>query len=189
MAQIVRMPSVMANATDAVLSEWLISPGDTIAAGDPLAEIETDKAVVEYAAEVDGTIGRLLVEPGARVVVGDPIAVVLAEGEDPSVIPLDTPSAPAATTADEPTPAPANMAESGPAPPPSQRTCRACSGRTKSDGQTLRNPNRPQNCSSAGSRPHAPRRNRSQRQNRSEGCGVLSRRPHSFVPELGCDLH
>jgi pyruvate dehydrogenase E2 component (dihydrolipoamide acetyltransferase) len=120
MAQIVRMPSVMANATDAVLSQWLTSPGETIAVGDPLAEIETDKAVVEYAAEVHGTIGRLLVEPGARVVVGDPIAVVLEEGEDPSVTPSDISPAPGATSADKPTPA-STGTESGPAAPPSQQ--------------------------------------------------------------------
>ena len=89
MAQIVRMPAVMANATDAVLSEWLAAPGTKIAVGDPLAEIETDKAVVEYAAEVEGTIGRLLVEPGTRVAVGEPIAVMLADGEDASAITVE----------------------------------------------------------------------------------------------------
>jgi pyruvate dehydrogenase E2 component (dihydrolipoamide acetyltransferase) len=89
MAQIVRMPSVIANATEAVLSEWLTSPGEKIAVGDPLAEIETDKAVVEYAAEVEGTIGRLLVEPGTTVVVGDPIVVVLEAGEDLASVSVD----------------------------------------------------------------------------------------------------
>jgi pyruvate dehydrogenase E2 component (dihydrolipoyllysine-residue acetyltransferase) len=111
MAQIVRMPSVMANATDAVLSEWLTSVGETIAVGDPLAEIETDKAVVEYAAEVDGTIGRLLVEPGARVDVGHPIAVVLEAGEDPSLAWSDISPDPGATSAQPPTPEPSDTAE------------------------------------------------------------------------------
>ncbi len=80
---------MMANATDAVLNAWLTSPGDKVAVGDPIAEIETDKAVVEYAAEIQGTIGRFLVEAGTRVVVGDPIVVVLEEGEDASAIPVD----------------------------------------------------------------------------------------------------
>jgi pyruvate dehydrogenase E2 component (dihydrolipoamide acetyltransferase) len=105
MAQFIRMPSVMANATDAVLSEWLKKPGERVAIGDPLAEIETDKAVVEYAAEVEGTIGRLLVEAGARVVVGDPIVVVLQDGEDASTTP----------ESGDPDPAPATDAA---APPP-----------------------------------------------------------------------
>lgn len=112
MAQIVRMPSVMANATDAVLSEWLAAPGAKIAVGDPLAEIETDKAVVEYAAEVEGTIGRFLVEPGARVAVGDPIVVVLDEGEDPSTVALeDIPTTPVAEAPGQP-----QEPASGPAP-------------------------------------------------------------------------
>jgi pyruvate dehydrogenase E2 component (dihydrolipoamide acetyltransferase) len=79
----------MANATDAVLSAWLAHPGQRIAIGDPIAEIETDKAVVEYAAEIDGTIGRLLVDAGTRVLVGDPILVVLEDGEDASDVPVD----------------------------------------------------------------------------------------------------
>jgi pyruvate dehydrogenase E2 component (dihydrolipoamide acetyltransferase) len=115
MAQIVRMPSVMANATDAVLSAWLTSPGETIAVGDPLAEIETDKAVVEYAAEIEGTIGRLLVEPGARVVVGDPIVVVLDEGEDLSSVRVDQTLEPAPLVTDEAAPVPAIGAQAEPA--------------------------------------------------------------------------
>lgn len=84
MAQIVRMPSVMANATEAVVSQWLTAVGSHIEIGEPFAEIETEKAVVEYAAEVEGTVGRLLAEPGATISVGTPIAVVLDEGEDDS---------------------------------------------------------------------------------------------------------
>jgi pyruvate dehydrogenase E2 component (dihydrolipoamide acetyltransferase) len=123
MAQIVRMPSVIANATEAVLSAWLTSPGETITIGDPLAEIETDKAVVEYAAEVQGTVGRLLVEPGATVVVGDPIVVVLEEGEDLSAVSLDELGAGAEarpSVGDAAVAAPATGAETGAASPESQ---------------------------------------------------------------------
>jgi pyruvate dehydrogenase E2 component (dihydrolipoamide acetyltransferase) len=95
MAEIVRMPSVLAEATEAVLSEWLIEPGAHIAIGDVLAEIETDKAIVEYAAEIEGTIARLLVKPGAKVAVGDPIAIVLGAGEDPSSALVDEDPTPA----------------------------------------------------------------------------------------------
>jgi pyruvate dehydrogenase E2 component (dihydrolipoamide acetyltransferase) len=115
MADIVRMPSVMAEATHAVLSEWLVEPGAHIAVGDVLAEIETDKAIVEYAAEIEGTIARLLVQPGAKVAVGDPIAVVLEAGEDASAASVDEqtsraavePSVPASAPA--PTPAPPSI--------------------------------------------------------------------------------
>ncbi|HVQ51915.1 MAG TPA: dihydrolipoamide acetyltransferase family protein, partial [Mycobacterium sp.] len=75
------MPEVLANSSEAVIQAWLVEVGQEIAIGDPLAEIETEKAVVEYAAEVDGILTRLIAEPGATIAVGDPIALVLAPGE------------------------------------------------------------------------------------------------------------
>jgi len=81
MAVIVRMPSVLAGATEAALAHWLVSPGDSVRVGDPLAELETEKALVEYAADVAGTVGRLLLGEGDSVAIGDPIAVLLAPGE------------------------------------------------------------------------------------------------------------
>jgi len=81
MATVVRMPEVLANSSEAVLQAWLVEVGQEIAIGDPLAEIETEKAIVEYAAEVDGILTRLIAEPGATIAVGDPIALVLAPGE------------------------------------------------------------------------------------------------------------
>ena len=81
MATVVRMPEVLANTSEAVIQAWLVEVGQEIAIGDPLAEIETEKAVVEYAAEVDGILTRLIAEPGATIAVGDPIALVLAPGE------------------------------------------------------------------------------------------------------------
>jgi pyruvate dehydrogenase E2 component (dihydrolipoamide acetyltransferase) len=81
MATVVRMPSVLANVTEGAIQSWLASEGQTLAVGDPLAEIETEKAVVEYAAEVEGTVARLLAEPCDNLAVGTPIAVILAEGE------------------------------------------------------------------------------------------------------------
>lgn len=81
MATVIRMPSVLANVTEGAIQSWLAIEGQALAVGDPLAEIETEKAVVEFAAEVEGTIGRLLVQPGNNLVVGTPIAVILAAGE------------------------------------------------------------------------------------------------------------
>jgi pyruvate dehydrogenase E2 component (dihydrolipoamide acetyltransferase) len=81
MATVMRMPEVLANATEAVIQTWLVSVGQEIAVGDPVAEIETDKAVVEYAAEVDGVLARFIAEPGTTIAVGQPIAVVAAPGE------------------------------------------------------------------------------------------------------------
>ena len=81
MPTIVRMPEVLANTGEAVIQTWLVSEGQEIVVGDPLAEIETEKAVVEYVSEVDGIVGRLIAEVGATIAVGEPIAVVLAPGE------------------------------------------------------------------------------------------------------------
>lgn len=81
MAHLLLMPSVLAGASEATLVAWTVQPGDSFAVGDNLADVETDKAVVELAAEVDGTIGRLLVDEGSRVTVGDPIAVLTSAGD------------------------------------------------------------------------------------------------------------
>jgi pyruvate dehydrogenase E2 component (dihydrolipoamide acetyltransferase) len=81
MATIIRMPEVLANVTEAAIQGWLVAVGDTIVVGQPLAEIETEKAMVEYNAEVAGVVVRLLVEPGANVDVGVPIGVIGAAGE------------------------------------------------------------------------------------------------------------
>lgn len=81
MSTVVRMPEVLANSGEAIIQTWLVSVGQQIAVGDPIAEIETEKAVVEYAAEVEGIIAQLVAEQGMTVAVGEPIAVVTAPGE------------------------------------------------------------------------------------------------------------
>lgn len=58
----------------AVLNEWLKGEGDVVAVDDPLAEIETDKAVNELVSQVAGTLAELLVEPGAEVEPGQAVA-------------------------------------------------------------------------------------------------------------------
>ena len=86
MPMILRMPEVLANATEAVISKWLVEEGATFVAGDVLAEVETDKALVEISAETDGILGRHLVQPGDRTLVGAPIAVLINSGESSSNI-------------------------------------------------------------------------------------------------------
>lgn len=81
MATVVRMPAALAGVTEAAIQSWIAKVGQTIAVGEALAEIETEKAVVEYAAEAAGTLARLLVEPGENIPVGTPIAVILSHGE------------------------------------------------------------------------------------------------------------
>jgi pyruvate dehydrogenase E2 component (dihydrolipoamide acetyltransferase) len=81
MASVVRMPSVLAGATEAAIASWLVTPGDTVAVGDPLAEIETEKAIVEYGAEEAGVVGRIVLAAGDTGEIGAPIAVLVKDGE------------------------------------------------------------------------------------------------------------
>ncbi|MDZ7710507.1 MAG: pyruvate dehydrogenase complex dihydrolipoamide acetyltransferase [Roseovarius sp.] len=76
------MPALSPTMEEGTLAKWLVKEGDTVNAGDLLAEIETDKATMEFEAVDEGTIGKLLVEEGSEAVkVNTPIAVLLEEGE------------------------------------------------------------------------------------------------------------
>ena len=82
MATSIRMPEVLTGVTEAAIATWLVAVGQQVEVGTPLAEIETDKAVVEYASETAGTVLELLVAEGVGVAIGDPIVVVGAAGEE-----------------------------------------------------------------------------------------------------------
>lgn len=81
MAAVVRMPALAAGATEAAIQSWLVGVGDTIAKGQPIVEIETEKAVVEYEAEQEGVLAGILVPEGAAAGVGSAIAVLAEAGE------------------------------------------------------------------------------------------------------------
>lgn len=81
MATILRMPEVLANATEAVVSAWTVAEGSAFSTGDTLAEVETEKALVDLPAEQDGILGRILARPGETTEVGAPIAVLISKGE------------------------------------------------------------------------------------------------------------
>ncbi len=77
------MPALSPTMEEGTLAKWLVKEGDTVSSGDLLAEIETDKATMEFEAVDDGTIGKLLIEAGTEgVKVNTPIAVLLEEGEN-----------------------------------------------------------------------------------------------------------
>ena len=79
------MPALSPTMTEGKLARWLKKVGDTVSAGDVIAEIETDKATMEVEAVDEGTLGEILVAEGTDgVAVNAPIAVLLAEGEDAS---------------------------------------------------------------------------------------------------------
>jgi len=83
MALLLRMPEVATGASEAAIQSWLVSPGDPVAAGQAVAEIETEKAVIEYEAEEAGTFAGALVGAGESASVGTPIAVLALGTETP----------------------------------------------------------------------------------------------------------
>ncbi|QKH35220.1 pyruvate dehydrogenase complex dihydrolipoamide acetyltransferase [Achromobacter pestifer] len=87
MAHLIKLPSVAADTSGGTLHQWLKQEGDTVAVGDALAEIETEKAIVEINAEQAGVLGRIVVQAGAASVpVNTVIGVLLTQGEDASAI-------------------------------------------------------------------------------------------------------
>jgi pyruvate dehydrogenase E2 component (dihydrolipoamide acetyltransferase) len=81
------MPALSPTMTEGRLARWLKKEGEAVKSGDVLAEIETDKATMEYEAADDGILGKILVEDGTSgVKVNQPIGLLLAEGEDPSAL-------------------------------------------------------------------------------------------------------
>ena len=82
MATEILMPALSPTMEEGTLARWLVKEGDQVSSGDVLAEIETDKATMEFEAVDDGTVGRILVEAGTEGVrVNTPIAVLVEEGE------------------------------------------------------------------------------------------------------------
>jgi pyruvate dehydrogenase E1 component beta subunit len=104
----VLMPALSPTMTEGTLAKWLKGEGDAVAAGDIIAEIETDKATMEVEAVDEGVVGRLLIAEGTEgVPVNTPIAVLLEDGEDDaSMSEMNTAPAPQA--------APATAAEAAP---------------------------------------------------------------------------
>ncbi len=105
------MPALSPTMEEGTLAKWLVKEGDTVASGDVLCEIETDKATMEFEAVDEGVIGKIIVSDGTEgVKVNAPIAVLLEEGESADDI-SDAPAkadapAPAKAAVEMPTPAP-----------------------------------------------------------------------------------
>ena len=79
----IKMPALSPTMEEGTLAKWLVKPGDTVSAGDIMAEIETDKATMEFEAVDEGTIASIAVEAGTEgVKVGTVIAILAEEGED-----------------------------------------------------------------------------------------------------------
>lgn len=132
MATLIRMPEIAANATSAVIKEWSRKEGDSIRVGETLAEIETDKALIEFDADQAGILGKILAPAGKDIEVGAPIAVLFAEGETSVDIAavlaaagVGTASGTAPAAAPAPAPAPAAPVAPAPAVPATAQTAPA----------------------------------------------------------------
>ena len=106
-----KMPALSPTMEEGTLARWLVKEGDTVSSGDLIAEIETDKATMEFEAVDEGVITQLLVAEGTDgVKVGTVIAII--QGEDDGAIAAPKAAAPVAAQASPPAPA------AVPAPPP-----------------------------------------------------------------------
>ena len=110
MATEILMPALSPTMEEGTLAKWMVSEGDTVASGDIIAEIETDKATMEFEAVDEGVIGKILVAEGTEnVKVNSAIAVLLEEGEsaDSTVAKSSEPAPQEASEPPAETPAPA----------------------------------------------------------------------------------
>src|ERR1017187_2519680 len=104
MSSQILMPALSPTMEEGKLARWLVKEGDTVKSGTILAEIETDKATMEFEAVDEGRIGKILVPEGSEgVKVNSPIATLLADGEDASAA-AAAPAAKAAPKAESPKP-------------------------------------------------------------------------------------
>ncbi len=119
MATEILMPALSPTMEEGTLAKWLVKEGDTVSSGDILAEIETDKATMEFEAVDEGTIGKIMVAEGTEgVKVNSPIAVLLEDGESADDVASAAPAqAQEAAPAEAPAAAaPAQVADDTPAP-------------------------------------------------------------------------
>jgi len=125
-----KMPALSPTMEEGTLAKWLVKEGDTVKSGDLLAEIETDKATMEFEAIDEGVVSQILVAEGTdNVKVGTVIAVIAGEGDDAGS--AKAAPAPAAAPAAEPkadAPAPAPAAAPAPTAAPAPAAAPAASG-------------------------------------------------------------
>ena len=117
MAIEILMPALSPTMEEGTLAKWMVKEGDVVAAGDIIAEIETDKATMEFEAVDEGIIGQIIVAEGSEnVKVNSPIVTILAEGEPAAAQPSAAPPALSQAEAPAPAAAPAKAATAALAP-------------------------------------------------------------------------
>ena len=134
MSKTIQMPALSPTMEEGTLAKWLVKEGDTVSSGDLLAEIETDKATMEFEAVDEGVIAKILISEGSEgVKVGTVIAIIAEEGEDVATVAAaggeaapKADTAPAKAEAEEPAaPAAAPKAAAAPAAAPAEGRVKA----------------------------------------------------------------
>src|SRR6187401_2760233 len=116
MALELKMPALSPTMEEGTLAKWLVKEGDKVSSGDVLAEIETDKATMEFEAVDDGVLAKIVIPEGTEhVAVNTPIAVIAGNGEEAGAAATIAPAAKApektpAKTPPRPSPLPAPSA-------------------------------------------------------------------------------
>ncbi|WP_370176599.1 pyruvate dehydrogenase complex dihydrolipoamide acetyltransferase [Sphingobium abikonense] len=117
MSKKIQMPALSPTMEEGTLAKWLVKEGDTVSSGDLLAEIETDKATMEFEAVDEGVIAKILVSEGSEgVKVGTVIAIIAEEGEDVSAAAAGGSDAPAQKADDQKAEESPKKANESPAP-------------------------------------------------------------------------
>src|SRR5690242_13076210 len=117
MAQIIGLPKLSPTMEEGVLVRWTKKEGDKVSPGDLVAEVETDKANMDFNIEDDGVLLKLLVKEGDTVKLGAPVAIIGKAGEDVSALVAQASSGGGGGKA---APAPAPKKEAAPPPPKKQ---------------------------------------------------------------------
>ena len=134
-----KMPALSPTMEEGTLSKWLVKEGDSVSSGDILAEIETDKATMEFEAVDEGTIAKILVPEGTdEVKVGTVIALIAEEGEDASSVKAPAAAKEAAAPAPAPAPAAPTPAPPAPAAAPAPQPVAAAVPANSADGDRIK---------------------------------------------------
>ena len=117
---VVGLPALSPTMTQGNIAGYLVKEGDAVSAGDRLAEIETDKATVDFEMVDDGIVAKILLPAGSQdVAIGTPMVILVEEASDVAAFAdYVAEAAPAAAAAPEPAPAPAAAAPAAAPPPP-----------------------------------------------------------------------
>jgi pyruvate dehydrogenase E2 component (dihydrolipoyllysine-residue acetyltransferase) len=118
------MPRLSDSMEEGTVAKWLVEEGAEVARGQPLVEIDTDKATMEYESETEGTLLQILVAEGETAAIGEPIARIGAPSEPAGEEKPARPAAPAAAERQQPAPSPTSRGERANASPIAKRLAR-----------------------------------------------------------------